>query len=150
MKSHPDAASRLAAEVVTQLPVPSRLGLLRFERLNEASWTLLYLDSGCELQFGLAAQELCSLLDAPYASLMEPTVRYQLHDNIAQQLAERRHYSVQYRLHTPRGSLTLMEVGEAFKQRGRHLLRGYLLVTNGQTAGSAQTLELYQRSQADL
>jgi len=150
MKSHPDAASRLAAEVVTQLPVPSRLGLLRFERLNEASWTLLHLDSGCELQFGLAAQELCSLLDAPYASLMEPTVRYQLHDNIAQQLAERRHYSVQYRLHTPRGNLTLMEVGEAFKQRGRHLLRGYLLVTNGQTAGSAQTLELYQRSQADL
>ena len=150
MKSHPDAASRIAAEVVTQLPVPSRLGLLRFERLNEASWTLLYLDSGCEQQFGLPAQELCSLLDAPYASLMEPTARYQLHDSIAQQLAERRHYSVQYRLHTPLGSLTLMEVGEAFKQRGRHLLRGYLLVMNEQSAPSPQTLELYQRSQAEL
>src|SRR3990167_5155095 len=128
MKSHPDAASRLAAEVVTQLPVPSRLGLLRFERLNEASWALLYLDSGCEQQFGLPAHELCSLLDAPYASLMEPAARH--------------HYSVQYCLHTPRGSLTLMEVGEAFKQRGRHLLRGYLLVMNEQSAPSPQTLEL--------
>jgi len=150
MKSHPDAASRLAAEVVTQLPVPSRLGLLRFERLNEASWALLYLDAGCEQQFGLPAHELCSLLDAPYASLMKPAVRHQLHDNIAQQLADRRHYSVQYCLHTPRGSLTLMEVGEAFKQRGRHLLRGYLLVMTEQSAPSPQTLELYQRSQAEL
>src|SRR5262249_22065548 len=44
MKSQPDAASRVAAEVVTQLPVPSRLGMLRFERLNEASWAMLYLD----------------------------------------------------------------------------------------------------------
>ncbi|HZX15950.1 MAG TPA: EAL domain-containing protein [Pseudomonas sp.] len=149
MKSHPDAASRIAAEVVTQLPVPSRLGLLRFERLNEASWTLLYLDSGCEQQFGLPAQELCSLLDAPYASLMEPTARYQLHDSIAQQLAERRHYSVQYRLHTPLGSLTLMEVGEAFKQHNRHLLRGYLLVITEQSAPSPQPLELYEHSQAE-
>lgn len=150
MKNHPDAASRLAAEVVTQLPVPSRLGLLRFERLNEASWSLLYLDSGCEQQFGLPAQELCSLLDAPYASLMEPTARYQLHDSIQQQLAEHRHYNVQYHLHTPRGSLNLMETGEAFKQRDRHLLRGYLLVMTEQNAASPQTLELYQRSQAEL
>jgi len=30
MKIHTDAASRLATEVVTQLPVPSRLGMLRF------------------------------------------------------------------------------------------------------------------------
>ena len=150
MKSHPDAASRLAAEVVTQLPVPSRLGLLRFERLNEASWSLLYLDSGCEQQFGLPAQELCSLLDAPYASLMEPTVRYQLHDSIQQQLGERRHYSAQYRLHTPCGSLNLMEVGEAFKQRGRHMLRGYLLVLTEPNAASPQTLDLYQRSQVEL
>ena len=150
MKSHPDAASRLAAEVVTQLPVPSRLGLLRFERLNEASWTLLYLDANCEQQLGLPAQELCSLLDAPYASLMEPTVRYQLHDSIAQQLAEHRHYSVQYRLHTPRGSVALMEIGEAFKQRNRHLLRGYLLVMNEYAAGSPQMLDVYQRSQDEL
>ena len=150
MKSHPDAASRLAAEVVTQLPVPSRLGLLRFERLNETSWTLLYLDSACEQQFGLPAQDLCSLLDAPYASLMEPTVRYQLHDNIAQQLAQFKHYNVQYRLHTPRGSLTLMETGEAFKQRGRHMLRGYLLVMTEQSAAAPPTLELYPPSQAEL
>ena len=53
MKSQPDAASRVAAEVVTQLPVPSRLGMLRFERLNEATWAMLYLDPACERQFGL-------------------------------------------------------------------------------------------------
>ena len=150
MKNHPDAASRLAAEVVTQLPVPSRLGLLRFERLNEANWPLLYLDAGCEQQFGLPAQALCSLLDTPYASLMEPAARYQLHDSIQQQLAKHRHYNVQYHLYTPRGSLTLMETGEAFKQRDRHLLRGYLLVMTEQNTASPQTLELYQRSQADL
>ena len=61
MKSQPDVA-RTAAEVVTQLPVPSRLGMLRFERLNEASWALLYLDPNCEKQFGLPAMELCSLI----------------------------------------------------------------------------------------
>ena len=75
MKSQPDAAPRLAAEVVTQLPVPSRLGMLRFERLNEASWALLFLDPGCERQFGLPAVELCTLVDSPYASLMEPQAR---------------------------------------------------------------------------
>ena len=52
MKSQSDAALRTAAEVVTQLPVPSRLGMLRFERLNEASWALLYLDPGCERYVG--------------------------------------------------------------------------------------------------
>jgi diguanylate cyclase (GGDEF)-like protein/PAS domain S-box-containing protein len=130
MKSHPDAASRLAAEVVTQLPVPSRLGMLRFERLNEASWTLLYLDPACEQQLGLPAQQLCTLLDSPYASLMEPAARHRLHDSIAQQIASQNHYSVQYNLHSPKGTLTLLEQGEAFKQHGRHLLRGYLLILN--------------------
>ncbi|RMU09355.1 Sensory box/GGDEF protein, partial [Pseudomonas savastanoi pv. glycinea] len=52
MKSQTDAAGRSAAEVVTQLPVPSRLGMLRFERLNEANWALLFLDPNCEKQFG--------------------------------------------------------------------------------------------------
>ncbi len=72
MKSQPDAAPRLAAEVVTQLPVPSRLGMLRFERLNEASWAMLYLDPHCERQFGMPAADLCALVGSPYASLMEP------------------------------------------------------------------------------
>ncbi|MEA5672625.1 diguanylate cyclase, partial [Pseudomonas sp. MH2] len=89
MKSQPDAASRVAAEVVTQLPVPSRLGMLRFERLNEASWAMLYLDPGCDRQFGLPAAELCALIGSPYASLMEPEARYKLHDEIQLQLARR-------------------------------------------------------------
>ncbi|KFX71408.1 diguanylate cyclase [Pseudomonas taeanensis MS-3] len=127
MKSHPDATSRSTAEVVTQLPVPSRLGMLRFERLNEASWSLLFLDPACELQLGLPASELCALLDAPYASLMEPKTRHHLHDSIQLQLAQRPHYLVYYTLYTPHGPLRLMELGEPFKQRGRHLLRGYLL-----------------------
>ena len=105
MKSHPDAASRSAAEVVTQLPVPSRLGMLRFERLNEPSWSLLFLDPACERQLGVSAGELCALLDCPYASLMEPEARYQLHDDIQRQLASTQHYSVRYRLHTPNGAL---------------------------------------------
>ena len=128
MKSQPDAASRTVAEVVTQLPVPSRLGMLRFERLNEASWAMLFLDPGCERQFGQAAVDLCALIGSPYASLMEPSARYALHDAIQQQIAHQRHYCVQYRLHSPRGSLNLMELGEAYKQHNRHLLRGYLLV----------------------
>lgn len=65
MKSHPDAASRSAAEVVTQLPVPSRLGLLRFERLNEPSWALLFLDPACERQLGLPASAHCSMRLTP-------------------------------------------------------------------------------------
>jgi hypothetical protein len=91
MKSHPDAASRQAAEVVTQLPVPSRLGMLRFERINEPSWTLLFLDPACERQLGVSAGELCALLDCPYASLMEPESRYQLHDEIQLQLSKAPH-----------------------------------------------------------
>ncbi|MBA4290568.1 MAG: diguanylate cyclase [Pseudomonas sp.] len=149
MKSHPDAASRLAAEVVTQLPAPSRLGLLRFERLNEASWTLLYLDPECQQPLGLSAQDLCSLLDSPYASLMEPSARYQLHESIQQQLSEHKHYSVHYRLHTPRGPIHLLELGEAFTQRGRCLLRGYLREIQ-EPATTSNSLDLYQRSQADV
>ena len=130
MKSQPDVA-RMAAEVVTQLPVPSRLGMLRFERLNEASWALLYLDPNCERQFGLAAVELCALLGTPYASLMEPQARYQLHDTIQQQLSQSPHYQVRYTLHTSDGPLSLLETGEAYKQHNRHLLRGYLMVVDG-------------------
>ncbi|MCF0014555.1 EAL domain-containing protein [Pseudomonas stutzeri] len=127
MKIHTDAASRLATEVVTQLPVPSRLGMLRFERLNESSWTLLFLDPACERSIGVCAADLCSLVDSPYASLMEPSARHQLHEDIQQQLAERGHYSVSYRLHGPEGVLEITELGEAFQQYGRELLRGYLM-----------------------
>ncbi|SDV06615.1 putative bifunctional diguanylate cyclase/phosphodiesterase [Pseudomonas mucidolens] len=136
MKSQPDVA-RTASEVVTQLPVPSRLGMLRFERLNEASWALLYLDPNCERQFGLPAVELCSLIGSPYASLMEPQVRYQLHDTIQQQLGASPHYLVRYTLHTQGGPLSVLELGEAYKQHNRHLLRGYLMVVEGLFNGSA-------------
>ncbi|MCU0124564.1 EAL domain-containing protein [Pseudomonas vlassakiae] len=128
MKSQPDAASRVAAEVVTQLPVPSRLGMLRFERLNEANWAMLYLDPACERQFGLPAAELCALIDAPYASLMEPEARYRLHDEIQLQLSNRGFYRVRYTLHTQARALRLLEAGETFKQHNRQLLRGFLTV----------------------
>ncbi|MDI3391689.1 EAL domain-containing protein [Pseudomonas sp. V98_8] len=131
MKSQPDAASRMVAEVVTQLPVPSRLGMLRFERLNEPSWALLFLDPNCERQFGLPAVELCALVGSPYASLMEAQARYQLHDAIQAQLSESTHYLIRYTLHTASGALNLLELGEAYKQHNRHLLRGYLLVIDG-------------------
>ncbi|WP_095052840.1 bifunctional diguanylate cyclase/phosphodiesterase [Pseudomonas sp. Irchel s3b2] len=131
MKSQPDAASRMVAEVVTQLPVPSRLGMLRFERLNEPSWALLFLDPNCERQFGLPAVELCALVGSPYASLMEPEARYQLHDTIQQQLTDSPHYLIRYTLHTAAGVLSLLELGEAYKQHNRHLLRGYLMVVDG-------------------
>ncbi|BAN50974.1 EAL domain-containing protein [Metapseudomonas resinovorans] len=164
MKSHPDAASRTVAEIVTQLPVPSRLGLMRFERLNEASWAMLYLDPTCERNLGLPASELCALIDSPYASLMEPESRYRLHDDVQLQLARQPHYSIEYTLHTPNGPLRLLEMGEPFQQHGRQLLHGYLL-----TAGDAadhkdnlkhleleeqnhklrSSLEHYQRSQDD-
>jgi hypothetical protein len=127
MKIHTDAASRLAAEVVTQLPVPSRLGLLRFERLNEASWALLYLDPACEQQMGVAASELCSLTESPYASLMEPSVRHRLHEQIQQQLVHENHYRVSYCLHCPTGTLEVIEVGEQSHRYGRELLVGYLI-----------------------
>ena len=129
MKSHPDTASRPAVEVVTQLPVPSRLGMLRFERLNEPSWAMLFLDPACERQFGLSAIELCALLDAPYASLMEPETRHQLHDEIQRQLGASAHYRVHYKLHTPKGVFALSEAGEAFRQHGRQMLHGYLLAS---------------------
>ena len=142
MKSHPDAGTRSAAEVVTQLPVPSRLGMLRFERLNEPSWALLFLDPACERKLGISAADLCALVDAPYASLMEPEARYRLHDAIQQQLLQGPHYLVRYTLHTPHGALNLLEVGEPFKQRNRQLLRGYLLVTDEQPSAAADAGEL--------
>ncbi|GFM76409.1 MULTISPECIES: sensor domain-containing phosphodiesterase [Pseudomonas] len=164
MKSQTDAAGRTAAEVVTQLPVPSRLGMLRFERLNEANWALLFLDPNCEKQFGLPAVELCALIGSPYASLMEPEARYRLHDEIQLQLASAPFYLTRYTLHTPKGPLGLLEIGEAYKQHNRHLLRGYFLVVEGMIAEGEQTygpdletqnsrlqiaLELNQRAQRD-
>lgn len=138
MKSQPDAASRVAAEVVTQLPVPSRLGMLRFERLNEASWAMLYVDPNCERQFGLAAAELCNLINAPYASLMEPEARYKLHDDIQSQLAQRNHYRVRYTLHCGPEPLRVLEAGESYKQHNRQLLRGYLTVLDDQPMDGPQ------------
>lgn len=156
MKSHPDTAGRALAEVVTQLPVPSRLGMMRFERMNEANWLLLFIDASCEKQFGIPASDLCNLVETPYASLMEPEARYRLHDSIQEQLAQYSRYLVRYTLHTPEGPLQLMELGEPFKQRGRALLRGYLLVTSDDAPdipagpGPQETLEHLQRSQAEL
>ncbi|WAJ39972.1 EAL domain-containing protein [Pseudomonas sp. GOM7] len=161
MKSRPDTGNRPVAEVVTQLPVPSRLGMLRFERLNEPSWSLLFLDATCEQVFGVSATDLCALVDAPYASLMEPEARYSLHDDIQRQLLRDHHYQVRYTLHTTHGPLELLEIGEPFKQRNRQLLRGYLQVIgepdrlSPATAPALQltdlalhdTLEHYQRTQ---
>ncbi len=128
MKIHTDTASRQAVEVVTQLPVPGKLGLLRFERLDEASWALLYLDPACAQVFGQPATELCALIGAPFASLMEPQARHQLHTQIQQQLSNATQYQVRYTLHTELGPLQVLECGERFQQRLRPLLRGYLLV----------------------
>ncbi|RMN35680.1 Sensory box/GGDEF domain/EAL domain-containing protein [Pseudomonas cannabina] len=164
MKSQTDAAGRTAAEVVTQLPVPSRLGMLRFERLNEANWALLFLDPNCEKQFGLPAVDLCALIGSPYASLMEPEVRYQLHDDVQLQLSSSPNYLIRYTLHTPKGPLGLLEIGEAYKQHNRHLLRGYFMIVDEQVIESEQpvdsdletrnsrlqiALELNQRAQRD-
>ena len=147
MKIQPDAAHRMAAEVVTQLPVPSRLGMLRFERLNEANWALLYLDPNCEKDIGLPAGDLCALIGSPYASLMEPEQRYQLHDNIQLQLSQRAYYLVRYTLHSSHGPLNILELGEAFRQHNRQLLRGYLLVLDENLSSQAQwtTNELEQQ-----
>ncbi|UXY52553.1 putative bifunctional diguanylate cyclase/phosphodiesterase [Pseudomonas tohonis] len=167
MKSHPDAASRTVAEVVTQLPVPSRLGLMRFERINEASWALLFLDPNCERHIGMPATELCALVGSPYASLMSPEARYRLHDEIQRQLARGASYQVQYSLHTTDGVRTILELGEAFQQHGRSLLRGYLLPVDAEDGDAGDdtdqrlseleaqntrlksSLDLYQRSQED-
>ncbi|KPZ10300.1 GGDEF and EAL domain-containing protein [Pseudomonas syringae group genomosp. 3] len=164
MKSQTDAAGRSAAEVVTQLPVPSRLGMLRFERLNEANWALLFLDPNCEKQLGLPAVDLCALIGSPYASLMEPQARYQLHDDIQLQLASSPNYLIRYTLHSPKGPLGLLEIGEAYKQHNRHLLRGYFmivedLVTESESVTDSDletrnsrlqiALELNQRAQRD-
>jgi diguanylate cyclase (GGDEF)-like protein/PAS domain S-box-containing protein len=111
--------------------VPSRLGMLRFERLNEANWALLYLDPNCEKQFGLPAVDLCALIGSPYASLMEPEARYQMHDAIQHQLADNPFYLVRYTLHTAKGPITLLELGEGYRQHNRHLLRGYMVVVEG-------------------
>ncbi|MGK9066732.1 sensor domain-containing protein [Stutzerimonas chloritidismutans] len=156
MKIHTDAASRLATEVVTQLPVPSRLGMLRFERLNESSWALLYLDPACERYLGQPAQELCSLIDSPYASLMEPQARLQLHDIIQTQLADLGHYSVRYCIHAANGMLDLLEIGELCQQYGREVVCGYLIVEQHSAVSPAleienaklrSSLEFYQQAQ---
>ncbi len=127
--------------------------MLRFERLNEASWTLLFIDPACERQFGIPASELCALFDAPYACLMEPEARHRLHDSIQLQLAQQAHYLVNYTLHTAHGPVCLMEMGEPFKQHGRHLLRGYLIATADTraplpSAASGAEQERQQRSHA--
>lgn len=146
MKSQPDAASRVAAEVVTQLPVPSRLGMLRFERLNEATWAMLYLDPACERQFGVPASELCALIDAPYASLMEPEARYRLHDEIQLQLNQRNYYRVRYTFHAQSRTLRVLEVGEAFKQHNRQLLRGFLTVLDDEDEAAFEANDLESRN----
>lgn len=154
MKNHPHAVSRSAVEVVTQLPVPSGLGLLRFERLNQDDWPLLYLDPACEQQLGLPAFELCALLDSPYAQLMHASREY-LHQSISQQLRDNKHYQVHYSLQTPLGPRYILELGEAFEQHALQQLRGYLLISEqppepplapAPSAAAKPSLELFQRA----
>jgi diguanylate cyclase (GGDEF)-like protein/PAS domain S-box-containing protein len=157
MKIHPDAASRVATEVVTQLPVPSRLGMLRFERLNESSWALLFLDPACERHLGQPAHELCSLIDSPYASLMEPQVRLRLHDEVQAQLKDQGSYSIRYCVHTVIGPLDILEMGELCQQYGREVVRGYLVIEPNSPAASTaletdnaklrSSLEFYEQTQ---
>ena len=136
---------------MTQLPVPSRLGMLRFERLNEPSWAMLYIDPACQASLGVPATDLCALVDAAYATLMAPQSRYSLHDDIQQQLLSHSYYSVTYVLHTPTGPITLIEIGEPYKQRTRQLLRGYLMVHQAAALPRAVTVDLdqYRRTEAD-
>ena len=153
MKSLHPVVDRCTSEVVTQLPVPMGLGMLRFERLNQADWPLLYLDPACTQQLGLPATELCALLDSPYAQLMDPS-RERLHASIQQQLSNARHYQVRYGLQTPFGPRYLLELGEAFVQHGLEQLRGYLLVseqppealTAAPTSQPSPALPMFQRA----
>ncbi len=127
MKVHPEAVTLKTAEVVAQLPALARLGMLRFERLNDPSWAMLYLDPACETLLGSSASDLCSLTGFAFASLMTPAERYRLHDEIQRQIAETGSYRVRVQLHThDRGRLELLELGEPFQQYGRTLLHGYL------------------------
>jgi len=127
MSIHADAADAAVADQAGALSAPARLGLLRFERLNEASWAMLYLDPRCDVSLGLPAPALCSLIDAPYASLMEPSARHRLHEDIQLQLAEHGSYQVRYLFHSPSQPCQVIEVGESLQRHGRPLLRGYLL-----------------------
>ncbi|MBP8184946.1 MAG: EAL domain-containing protein [Pseudomonas sp.] len=153
MKSLHPVVSRCAAEVVTQLPVPMGLGMLRFERLNQDDWPLLYLDPACEQQLGLPAAQLCALLDSPYAQLMDEA-HARLHASINQQLRHGGHYQVRYSLQTPLGPRYLLELGEVFEQYGLQQLRGYLLVDEQppepslmpQASQSQPALAVFQRA----
>ncbi len=154
-----DAASPLVSELVTPLAAHPRLGMLRFERLNEPSWALLFLDPACERYLGQSASELCSLIDSPFASLMEPQARFQLHDVVQQQLAAQGHYAIRYRLHSALGQRELIEIGELYRQYGRDLLRGYLLAGHYCSLGNSDleiqndelkaTLECYRQAQEE-
>jgi hypothetical protein len=73
---------------------------------------------------------------------MEPEARYQLHDEIQLQLAQRGHYRVRYTLHAG-GRCACWKRAKAYKQHNRQLLRGYLTVIDDQqddTATSTQTI----------
>ncbi len=124
--------------------------MLRFERLNESSWALLYLDPACERHLGQPAHDLCSLIDSPYASLMEPATRLQMHDVVQAQLSVGGHYSIRYCVHTAVGLLELMEIGELCQQYGRELLRGYLIIEPRSAEATPQLQESMFKLSADL
>jgi len=128
MNMQSDAVSLTAAEVVTPLPLPSRLGMLRFERLNTPDWTLLYLDTGSDKYLDTPIFDLQHNAQDSYVDLMKlgPAARQRLHDEIQRQLASHGCYRITYRLHTRQGPLNLLEAGELHEQRERPLLRGYL------------------------
>jgi diguanylate cyclase (GGDEF)-like protein/PAS domain S-box-containing protein len=161
MKSPTDTVAIAEFQTVTQLPAPSRLGLLRFERLNEDSWSLLSLDPACEAVLGLSSHSLCATLGTPYSSLIGIEDRERLHQQIQTQLAQGSHYRVQYPLHTPQGTLFIQEQGEALQRHGRPHLQGYLQIIDLPSAPPAlvrleqqnqrlrSSLNTYQKTQAD-
>src|SRR5690606_20900829 len=119
--------------VVPLWPVPCRLARLRLQRLTAPSWSRLFLGPACERDLAQPAHELCSLVDSPYASLMEPQIRHLLHDTIQTELARQGHYSIRYRLHTAIGALEMIETGQVHQQYGRDLIGGYLVALSPPT-----------------
>ena len=103
------------------LPPLANLGLVRFERPNDASWQLAFPEDAGDALPGM-------LVESGPAERLAPQLRAQLQQRVQRQLQQASHYQLSYILTTAQGPLRLQEIGELCGER----LRGYLLVQPSQ------------------
>lgn len=83
--------------------VVSRIPVVAYQRLPDADWTMRFVSDGCRTLTGYEPADFCDNGVRTWASIIAADDYVRAWHDVQQQLAERSHYSVEYRVTAPDG-----------------------------------------------